>query len=274
MAGDPIQFLRNGLTVFTSALYQTTSTFVETPRAVFLIDPCWLPYEIEQIRNFVQSRIKQRKLYLIFTHSDYDHILGYRAFPDARVIASRKFATLPYKDVQVRKAIDFDQEHYITREYPIEYPDVDIEIDKDGKALHYSGNVATFYQAPGHTVDGMFIVFEPMGVLIAGDYLSDIEPPLIEHDLGAYRRTLAKVDRILRLHQIKYMVPGHGSVSTDTSEVLRRRDESIEYLDDLESAMNTQSIFPLDKYRSRYHYFGEFTKFHEHNKEFVRAIRS
>ena len=245
---EPIQFLRSGVTVFTSALYQTTSTLLETPDAVFLIDPNWLPFEVYRIKDYVESVQGGRKLYLIFTHSDYDHIIGYGAFPGARVIASAKFASKKNKSEDVDKALAFDHKFYMTRDYPVIYPPVDIEIDQDGKSMHFAGTVLTFYQAPGHTAEGLFIVFEPAGVFVAGDYLSDVEPPLIEDDIKKYRRTMSKVDRILSLHQIQYLIPGHGSCALSAGEIVARKNAAIEYLDDIEKAGD----FPLYKYLRRY----------------------
>lgn len=260
---DPIQFLRKGVTVFTSSIYQTTSTLLETPNAVFLIDPNWLPFEIYRIREYVESVISDRKLYLVFTHSDYDHIIGRGAFPEARIIASKTFQNNPNKEIDIHKALEWDSQHYISREYSITYPQADIVIEKDGQARHYGGTVLTFYHAPGHTREGMMVVFEPAGVLIAGDYLSDVEFPLIEDSLSAYRKTMSKIDRIMRSHQIKWMIPGHGTVATSAAEIKLRQAQSIEYLDDLEQTLNTGSAFPVQKYAHRYQFWQGLQSVHQ-----------
>ena len=247
----PIAFVREGVTVFTSALYQTTSTLLETPDAVFVVDPNWLPVEVERIAEYVESIRRKRKLFLIFTHADYDHILGCGAFPGARIIASRTFANLHDKAQKVQDIMDFDARHYITRSYPISFPDVDIAIANDGKSMHFSGHVLTFYQAPGHTPDGLMIVCEPSGVLIAGDYLSDVEFPFVNDSFAGYRRTMAKIDRILHLHKPDLLIPGHGTICSGANEIKSRRDASLEYLDDLAATTGTVP-FPIAKYRSRY----------------------
>jgi hydroxyacylglutathione hydrolase len=249
---QPIQFVRKDITVFTSAIYQTTSTLLQTPNAIFLIDPNWLPFEIFRIKEYIDSVRRDRKLYLIFTHSDYDHIIGYAAFPDARVIASQAFTLKKDKEADVQKAVDWDKQHYIKRTYPILYPRVDIVIDKDGKSMHFDGTVLTFYLAPGHTREGMYIVFEPAGAWISGDYLSDVEFPLIEDDIIAYRHTMAKTDRMLRAHGIKWLIPGHGTVANSEDEILLRRDHATEYLDDFALTIDKGEPFPIEKYRRRY----------------------
>ena len=257
--------LRKDIRVFTSSIYQTNSTVIKAPNAVFVIDPCWLPHEVMAIRDYVDEIRGNRQIYLIFTHSDYDHIIGYGAFPEAKVIASKAFSRKADKEKDVEAAIAWDAEHYISRDYPIVYPDVSREIDMDGKALHYSGTVMTFYLAPGHTAEGMFMIWEPAGLFIAGDYLSDIEFPFVEDSLIKYRRTMNKVDRILRAHQVKWMVPGHGSVAATRDEILVRRDQSTEYLDDLVS--HKSNGFPVQKYRARYRFWPALEATHKSQME-------
>ena len=83
-----IQYKTPAVTVFESALYRTTSAVIQTPDMVLLADPNWLPHEVAAIQQHVAAIRGSRPLYLLFTHSDYDHILGYKAFPDAQAIVS------------------------------------------------------------------------------------------------------------------------------------------------------------------------------------------
>ncbi|MDX1477278.1 MAG: MBL fold metallo-hydrolase [Saprospiraceae bacterium] len=269
---EPIQFLHEHVTVFTSALYQTNSVLIETPRAVFLVDPSWLPGEVLRIRAFVEQRRRERTLYLVFTHSDFDHILGYGAFPGARVIASGPFADKLDKIKDIAQIRAFDLAHYIERPWSLTYPEPDITIRTDGKAMHFSGTVLTGYLAPGHTREGMYLLVEPPGVWIAGDYLSDVEFPFVEDNIGAYRRTMAKTDRILRLHHVQWMVPGHGTVADSQQEILRRRDHALEYLDDLERAVGDPQAFPTEKYRSRYPFWEALQENHAKNIAHCRGV--
>ena len=85
-----IQFQNEHITVFQSALYQTTCTVVETKDFVLVVDPNWLPHEMEEeIEQHVTQIRGQRELYLLFTHGDFDHVIGYHAFPGAKVIRSQ-----------------------------------------------------------------------------------------------------------------------------------------------------------------------------------------
>lgn len=71
---------RGPVTLFQSDLYMTNSLVMETDDCVLVTDPCWLPREVEEIRRYVDNILGARRLFLLFTHSDFDHIIGYGAF--------------------------------------------------------------------------------------------------------------------------------------------------------------------------------------------------
>ena len=82
-----IQFKNTNISVFESALFRTTSTLIETDDLLLLVDPTWLPKEIEYLQLVVQRKRSAKPFFLLFTHSDYDHIIGYRAFPTAQILS-------------------------------------------------------------------------------------------------------------------------------------------------------------------------------------------
>ena len=119
-----IQYQDSSLCVFESALFRTTSTVLEMPDLILVVDPTWLPEEVQAIQDFVFSKKANRPIYLLFTHSDYDHILGYGAFPEATIIATTAFNTNPGKQEILAQIRKFDDEYYIQRSYKINYPGV------------------------------------------------------------------------------------------------------------------------------------------------------
>ncbi|MDP4164457.1 MAG: MBL fold metallo-hydrolase [Bacillota bacterium] len=217
-------------TIFHSSLYQTTSTVVETDHFMLVVDPCWLPGEVEEIRHYVYSRKGERPLYLLFTHSDYDHIIGYNAFPDAITIGSKGMERNLEKDSILEQIRDFDDSYYIKRNYEIAYPQISYLVSEDGQNLQIGEYCFTFYVANGHTNDGLFTVIEPLGLWIAGDYLSDIEFPYIYSSSIDYEKTLETAEAILNRHSIKLLIPGHGSVTTEIDEITKRINESRKYI--------------------------------------------
>ncbi|HLF63928.1 MAG TPA: MBL fold metallo-hydrolase [Saprospiraceae bacterium] len=264
-------FLTDGVWVFTSVLYQTTSTVIVTDNEIFVVDPNWLPHEVNAIKDFVEQMRSQHKVYLIFTHSDYDHIVGAGAFSQATVIASQAFALNVQRERDVTQAQHFDKSHYINRSYPIVYPEVDIVITHDSQTVHFNDTTLTFYLAPGHTDQGMFSIFEPQGVWVAGDYLSDIEFPLINGLLTEYRQTMYRVDHILLQHAIKFLVPGHGTIETSVPGIYQRRDHALEYLDDIEALVMHDNPFSEAKYRRRYPFWPGIQDWHQENIAHLRV---
>ncbi|MEG0471913.1 MAG: MBL fold metallo-hydrolase [Solibacillus sp.] len=225
-----IHYQTENIGVFQSALYQTTTTLIETTDAIILVDPNWLPSEVDGIKRVIELILNNRKLYLISTHSDFDHIIAAGAFPTATVIASQAFANNPNKDEAVQQIEKFDAQYYITRNYPIYYPAVDVVIEEDGQRLELASLTFIFYLAPGHTDDGLFTVVEEQGILLAGDYLSDVEFPFIDSSYADYVETMNKAEEIFHKHAIHTLVPGHGTVTTERSEIAARIKESKVYL--------------------------------------------
>lgn len=232
-----IQYEREYVKVFQSELYLTTSTVVQTKEMVLVVDPNWLPGEVEAIKRYVNTIKGSREVYLLFTHGDFDHIIGYQAFPDAKVIGSAGLQHHSQKEQQLQMIREFDNQHYIIRNYPITFPLLDIVIHEDGQQLLLGETTLTFYLAPGHTEDGLMTVVEPLGIMIAGDYLSDFELPFIDHSAEAYRQTLEKVGHMYHSHSISLLVPGHGQATSNHSEMKRRLDLASDYLNRLGTAV-------------------------------------
>ncbi|TVX88092.1 MBL fold metallo-hydrolase [Paenibacillus agilis] len=266
-----IQYQNEHVTVFQSVLYQTTSTVIQTKDMVLLIDPNWLPNEIDEIKHFVDTIKGERDTYLLFTHGDFDHIIGYQAFPDAKVIGSLALANSSEKEQKLAMIREFDNKHYISRNYPIEFPKVDVGIDKDGQQLCVGDTTLTFYLAPGHTEDGVISVIEPLGIMIAGDYLSNFELPFIYQSAKAYKQTMEKAERIFAEHPIELLVPGHGQVTTDSIEMKRRLDVAADYLERLCEAVVANDEQALDSLYNEHAYLSSFTKYcHEENINIIK----
>ncbi len=264
-------FQRDPLTVFQSALFQTNSAVVEGQDFVLVVDPTWLPQEVEEIAAFVRAVRAGRPLYLLFTHSDFDHILGYGAFPGATTIASREFTASPNPQRSVDAVLAWDSEYYIQRPYPIVYPEISIAADHDGQTLAFGTSSLTFYKAPGHNPDGLLTVMEPQGVLLAGDYFSDIEFPYIYQSSTAYEATLGKLDHILEQHSVGILVPGHGLPAADHQEMRQRQRLSFDYIHALRRHLAASDQPAIDKMLDDYAFPLGMKSFHDGNQALVRA---
>lgn len=239
-----IQYSSLGITIFESALYRTTSTILSCKNSIIIIDPNWLPEEVAYIQLYVEKHFKSYKTYLLFTHSDYDHIIGYGAFPEATVIATESLKSNPEKEVVIKQILEFDFTYYIDRPYPILYPKVHHAIESDHSVIKIDDTELYFYLSPGHNADAMFVIIPSLSCWIAGDYLSNIEIPLVDHSLSAYIDTLTKARHIIDHHpEITTLITGHGDVALTRDEINGRinNDEAyLHFLSGCNSAVITQ----------------------------------
>ena len=98
-----LHFQENHITVFQSSLYMTTTAVIQSDDVLIMTDPTWLPGEIEEIKNFIDNHLGDREFYIIYTHSDFDHIIGSGAFPKAKIIATEEFINNPGKEEIVQE---------------------------------------------------------------------------------------------------------------------------------------------------------------------------
>jgi hydroxyacylglutathione hydrolase len=234
-----IEYQDDQVRVYTTPIFWTTSTVIQTRDLVLVVDPAYLPQEIEEIARFVSAARGGRKLILLFTHGDYDHILGATSFLAADTIGSLAMREKTDKEATLQQIRDFDRRYRVQRMGLLRYPELTCVIQYDGQQIVLGNTKLTFYLAPGHSADSLFTVIEPPGVFLAGDYLSDVEIPYVEDRADAYQRTMEKVASILQMHTIRLMIPGHGSVVTSQEAVLLRRHESLRYLHYLREAAQT-----------------------------------
>lgn len=259
------------VTVFQSELYKTNSTVIETNDCILVIDPTWLPSEVEAIQDYVYSIKRKKPVYLIFTHSDYDHILGYGAFPNAVTIGSEDMNNRSDKANIIEQIIKFDHEYYLDRTYPIEYPKLQIIVKHDGESLVIGDTTLTFYHANGHTNDGIFMIVEPLGVFIMGDYCSDVEFPYIYSSSEDYEETLAKIDSIVNKHVLSLIIPGHGTVTKSVEELLNRKKQSLQYIQQLRDSIVKNNLEDSFTILESYLYPKAMKKCHQNNIDLIKS---
>lgn len=267
-----IQYSIQGVRVFESALFKTTATVLETPDLILVADPNWLPDEVSFIRRYVDGIRGNRPLYLLFTHSDYDHIIGYGAFMDAKTIASEAFATQTDQQAALAQVTKWDEEYYIERNYPAIYPPVEVIIHQAGQVLTVGGTKFVFYPAPGHNSDGIFtlVSWENRCIWIAGDYLSEAEFPFIYHSSEAYEQTLHTATAILEQHRPELLISGHGQVTASQPEMAQRIADSLYYIRTLRQCLRENIPFPEENLWQRYLFRKGQEPFHRNNAELMR----
>ncbi|WP_290780411.1 MBL fold metallo-hydrolase [Exiguobacterium sp. UBA5002] len=222
-----IQMKMPGVTIYQSTLMKTTSTLIETPDCLIVVDPGWLPDEIATIRRDVEIVRRERPLYVVYTHAHFDHILGAYAFTDAIVIASK-----PFIDVDRQEALqavqDFNDEFYI--DSPVLFPDVTHVIHESETILTIGQTKLIFFLTPGHEATHLSFIVMPLHLLVCGDYASDVEIPLIEHDSSEYLTTLELLESFIYEYEVKLLIPGHGHICDVRTEMIERLHQSYDYI--------------------------------------------
>ena len=215
-----------GVHVATSRVMMTTSTVLAGDRATFLVDPAWLPDELEAIATAVAEG--ERWVTGGFaTHAHHDHLLWHPAFGDAPRWASAETAARAAAQrttLAARLGTGFPRElvdllgrvRGITGSIPTDSLPHGFDVD----LIVHDGH------APGHTA----LWLPRQHVLIAGDMLSDVELPLPfePDDLGSYAEALDRLAPYAAAATV--VIPGHGHVGHDAT---RRLDADRRYLDDV-----------------------------------------
>ncbi len=229
-----VLFRTDGVSVFQSAIFLTTSTVLHSAASVVVIDPTWLPDEVMAIRRYVEGIGQGKEWYVLLTHSDYDHILGWQAFPEARVIASASLAHSPHKKRILKQVKQWDADNYVQRPWPVEWPRVDVMVEFDAQHMVLDEEMSLrFWLTPGHNPDGIMVFAERQQTLIVGDYLSDVEFPFIDYSYLLYEDALKKMELAIDTFGVNVLVPGHGHVAFWPQDMCNRLRESWEYLDAL-----------------------------------------
>jgi glyoxylase-like metal-dependent hydrolase (beta-lactamase superfamily II) len=214
--------------VVTSRMWQTTSTAIRAGGEAMLIDSPYFPDELDALPALLAQAGFEISA-LLATHADYDHLLGRAAFPQLALGVGEPTALRLREEpgVAQRELRDADAEHYVERDAPLSLGSY--------QSLPVPGYVGLgdqeleLHPAEGHTADGTAVFARWAGVLCVGDYLSDVEIPMVR-DLEEYRATLARLAPLVEAAET--IVPGHGSPH-DRETALRLLDEDIEYLDGL-----------------------------------------
>jgi glyoxylase-like metal-dependent hydrolase (beta-lactamase superfamily II) len=211
-------------------MWQTNAVALRAAGEAMLIDSPYFPDELEALPGLLAGAGFEPDA-LIATHADYDHVLGRLAFPglalglgEPSVLRLREEPGATQRELR-----DKDAELYVERPRPLSLGQV--------QALPVPGSVELgseeleLHPADGHTRDGMAVMARWCGVLCVGDYLSNVEIPMVEAGLGDYRATLARLAPLVEAAET--IVPGHGAPHTRDA-ALRILDEDVDYLDVLE----------------------------------------
>jgi glyoxylase-like metal-dependent hydrolase (beta-lactamase superfamily II) len=218
----------------------------------FVIDSPILPHELDALPALVQQAGFPVPSGLLATHGDWDHLLGRLAFGElalgcAESTAARMQASPGAAQRELRA---FDEEHFIERARPLALGAVQALPVPGGCGI--GDRELELHPAGGHTGDGIAIVIPWARVLVAGDYLSSVELPVLGADgtTEAYADTLRSLRPLVQ--RAEQVVPGHGRV-LDSEQALAILEEDLTYVegDELSSSTRLRSGRPPRSGRPR-----------------------
>jgi glyoxylase-like metal-dependent hydrolase (beta-lactamase superfamily II) len=207
----------------------------------FVIDSPILPDELEILPALLEQSRFPAPSGLLVTHADWDHLLGRLAFPEAtlgcaQTSAQRMRSTTGAPQRELRA---FDEEHYVQRTKPLALGSVQA-LDVPG-GCEIGPHELALHPADGHTADGMAVWIAWAGVLVAGDYLSAVEIPVLGEG-GSVDAYLATLERLRPLvSAAEHVVPGHGPV-LDSERATAVLEEDLSYLGALRDSGATAEL--------------------------------
>jgi glyoxylase-like metal-dependent hydrolase (beta-lactamase superfamily II) len=193
---------------------------------VFVIDSPVLPDELATLPALLEQARFPSPSGLLATHGDWDHLLGRLAFPGVALgCAERTAERLQASPGEAQRELRaFDRDLLIERPRPLALGSV--------QAFPVPGRCGIgdreleLHAADGHTADGMAVWIPWARVLVAGDYLSTVEPPTLNDggDRDAYLATLERLRPLVA--SADHIVPGHGPVM-DSERALGVLEENV-----------------------------------------------
>jgi glyoxylase-like metal-dependent hydrolase (beta-lactamase superfamily II) len=228
-----------GVIVARSVKWQTTCTLLHHGDETFIVDSVVFPDELDALPGIL-GQAGWGLSGLLATHGDWDHLLARLAFPEAPLgVAETTAARLRAEPgVAQRRLRELDEDDYVVREKPLSLGSVQalpvpgkLEL---GAAAGGEGEGAELELIPadGHTADGMAVWAPFARVLVAGDYISPVEIPMISEggSRNAYVATLLRLAPYVE--QADWVVPGHGA-PIDGQRALAILREDVKYLESL-----------------------------------------
>lgn len=237
--------------------HTSNAGFVVTPEGVVVFDALGTPalgYRmLQRIREVTDQPIK----YVVVSHYHADHIYGLQAFKEhggapvvlaqrgtlgyaggtadsqgedaARRLEQRRQALFPWVD---EKTVIVPPDQVFDQAYSFELGGIEFEI-------HYLG--------PAHAPGDSIMLVKNHGVLFGGDVLYGGRVPFLDSPETDIERWLAGLDYIAGLTgRVRYIIPGHGTLSEDPRQVVEATRNYILYVREA-MARAVRDFVPFDE---------------------------
>ncbi|NQX30026.1 MBL fold metallo-hydrolase [Microbacteriaceae bacterium VKM Ac-2854] len=209
----------DGVQVRRSELLRNNTVVVDGPDGVLLVDPGITEGELLDLAAVLREsgRVVEAGF---ATHPDWDHALWHAELGDAPRYGTEQCAAdlqelLATAGWQQRVAEAMPPE--IIDETPLELFGRITALPVGATTLPWSGPGVRVIEHRAHSSGHAALLLEGSRVLIAGDMLSDVFPPMLDlsadDPLGDYLAALDLFDAVAA--EVDVVIPGHGSVGTD-----------------------------------------------------------
>ena len=229
--------LGDGVRVRQSRAFAMNSVLLLDPEHAMVVDPGVLPSELDDLARVVDETAPAA-VTLFFTHAHWDHVLGRPWWPRAKTLAHDRFAQELRADraAILREAESLAIRH--TERWEGGFAPFEPDLAVSGlRFMRLDPWRLVLRDAPGHSASQLTCHLADLGLLIAADMLSDIEPPILDGPCAPYRATLEALLVLAEHDAIETLVPGHGSVAEGREAVLARFRTDLDYLDALEQGV-------------------------------------
>jgi len=233
-AGSAWTELGPGIRARRSEVFRMNSVLLAHAEHAVVVDPGVLPSELDDLAGAVAA-CSPAEVTLVFTHGDWDHVLGRPWWPHASTLAHDRLAAelRRNRDAILGSAIEAVARAGERWERGFEPFRPGVEVS----GLHFTRLGPwrlVLRNAFGHSPSMLSAHLPEHRLLIAGDMLSDIEIPMLQQPCEVYRRTLLELAPLAENGAIETLIPGHGSITRGRGEALARIRRDLGYLEELE----------------------------------------
>lgn len=189
-----------------------------------LVDPGWQQDELDDLAGELTDR-SLKPVVGFATHAHHDHLLWHPDFGDVPRWASPDTVRIAgsHRDELLGELGDGFRTEVLTLTGRVTaLPGLDIP---------WWGPEADVILHNAHIVGHSAVWIGELGVLVAGDMLSDVELPLPDDSFNALAEYRAGLETLAPYASVaRFVIPGHGSIATDGAA---RVEADRRYLDDL-----------------------------------------
>lgn len=190
-------------------LFNANCVLIDSMRRIFIVDTYLGPDSMRPFVKYIDEHKGARKLFIVNTHSHFDHIWGNCAFPEANLISHQLCLEGMMKESS-DVLNDYGKSHpeWIKGNIEIIYPGIIFT----HKLVFYDEDINLELEyLPGHTEDSIILFMTPDRICIAGDAVEDPFPMIQKatqiSNIDVYIENLKK----LLCKEPSLVIPGHGN---------------------------------------------------------------